>query len=110
MGAVIRGKIQKSDLLGYDGKNVTGTRIDATSGTITGLVADYEVDVLEQFGSSTTYSLGTISKAIQHIGSSNVALVFAPGTWTIDDDLTIPSNLPCHILSGCIFSVDSGKV
>ena len=109
MGVVKRGKVQKSDLLGWDGRTLTGSRVDATGGTVTGLVADYEVDVLEQFGSSTTYSLGTINSALQHIGSSNVTLVFAPGTWTIDDDLTIASNFTCHIPAGCIFDVASGK-
>ena len=109
MGEVKRGKAQKSDLLGWDGKNLTGTRVDATGGTITGLVADYEVDVLEQFGDSTSYSLSTITKATNHIGGSNVTLVFAPGTWTIDDDLTIASNLTCRIPAGCIFNVSSGK-
>ncbi len=109
MGVVKRGLIQKSDLLGWDGKTLTGSRVDATGGTVTGLVADYEVDVLEVFGSSTNYTLSTISQALQHIGSSKVTLVFAPGTWTIDADLTIPANLTCRIPAGCIFSVDAGK-
>ena len=109
MGVVKRGKIQKSDLLGWDGKTLTGSRVDATGGTVTGLVADYEVDVLEVFGSSTNYTLSTISQALQHIGSSNVTLVFAPGTWVIDDDLTIDSNLTCRIPAGCTFDVASGK-
>jgi len=109
MGAVVRGKIQKGDCLNWDGKTLTGSRIDATSGTITGLVTDYEVDVLAVFGNSTAYTVGTITDALQHIGTSNVTLVFAPGTWDITDDVTIPSNFTCRIPAGCVFDVTTAK-
>ena len=107
--AIVRGLIQKSDQLLWDGKTRTGTRLDATGGTITGNVVDYEVDVLEIFGNSISYTRGTISSAVQHIGASNVTLLFAPGTWTIDENLTIPSNFTCRIPGGCTLDIASGK-
>ena len=109
MGTVVRGKIQKADMLNWDGKTLTGSRIDATGGTITGNAADYEVDILEVFGSSINYTRGTVAEAVQHIGTSNCTLVFAPGTWNFDADLTIPSNFSLYIPAGCVLDVDSGK-
>src|SRR5205814_512371 len=51
----------------------------------------------------------SIADAVQQIGTAAVTLVFAPGVWTIDADLTIPSNFTCHIPTGCTFAIDSGK-
>jgi hypothetical protein len=108
-GTITRGKIVRADLAQWDGRTETYSRIDATGGTVTGLAIGNEVDVLQVFGSGSSRTRGTIADAVQQIGSSrNVTLVFAPGTWTIDVNLTIPSNLTCHIPAGCIFSVDSG--
>lgn len=108
-GIITRGKLTRADLAQWDGKTATHSRVDASGGTITGLAVGNEVDVLQVFGGGTSRTRGTIGAAIQHIGSTADTLVFAPGTWTIDDDLTIPSNFTCHIPRGCVFSVDSGK-
>ena len=109
MGTIARGKVQRGDLANWDGKTATATRVDATGGTITGLAVGNEVDILQVYGSGTSRTIGTISSAMQKLASSNVALVFATGTWTIDDDLTIPSNFTCHVPAGCLFDVASGK-
>lgn len=110
MSAVItRGKVTRADLANWDGKTATHTRLDASGGTVTGLAIGNEVDVLQIFGDGSSRSRTTIATALNHINSTPVTLVFAPGTWTIDDDLTIPSNFTCHIPCGCVFSVDSGK-
>jgi hypothetical protein len=108
MGTITRGKIQRGDLANWDGKTPTATRPDATSGTVTGLVIGNEVDVAQVYGDGSR-TLGAISAAVQKIAGTNVTLVFAPGTWTIDDDLTIPSNFTCHIPAGCVFDVSAGK-
>src|SRR3990167_62796 len=108
MATVTRGKILRGDLANWDGKTATATRVDATGGTLTGLAVGNSVDVLQVHGAGTNRTRGTIASAVQTIGSTNVTLVFAPGTWTIDVSLTIPSNFTCHIPAGCIFSVDSG--
>jgi hypothetical protein len=85
--------------------------VDATGGTITGLAVGNEVDVLEVYGDGDTanQALGAITDAVQSIGSASVTLVFAPGSWTIDADFTIPANFVCHVPSGCIFNVSSSK-
>jgi hypothetical protein len=108
-GTIRRGKAVRADLALWDGRTSTYTRTDATGGTITGLAIGNEVDVLQVFGSGTDRTRAAIASATNHIGSSSVTLVFAPGTWTIDDDLTIASNFTCHIPAGCVFSVSSGK-
>lgn len=108
-GTITRGKILRADLAQWDGKTSTASRLDATGGTVTGLVLGNEVDVLQVYGAGTSRTRGTIADAITKISSSTATLVFAPGTWTIDADLTIPSNLSCHIPAGCTFSISSGK-
>lgn len=109
MTTVTRSKIIRADQSLYDGKTTTFSRLDASGGTTTGLRVNDDVDVLQVYGSGTAYTRGTIAAAVQSIGSSVATLVFAPGTWTIDDDLTIPSNMPCIVKGGCIFNVSSGK-
>jgi hypothetical protein len=108
-GTIKRGKITRADLANWDGKTSTYTRTDATGGTVTGLAIGNAVDVLQVFGSGTEYSRATIAAAVAHIGSTAATLVFAPGTWTIDDNLTIPSNLTCRIPAGCVFDVSDSK-
>jgi hypothetical protein len=110
MGSIVRGKILRSDLALWDGKNATSTRVDATSGTITGLQLNDYVDVLQVFGGGTARTVGTIDSAISFIGgSSKVALLFSPGTWTIDVDVTIGSNFTCLVMAGAVFDVASGR-
>ena len=109
MATIQRGKVQKEDMLNYDGVNQTGTRVDATGGTVTGLTVDADVDVLEVFGSSTTYTDATISAATTHIGSADATLVFRPGTWAINNDLTVGANFTILVKAGAVFSVLSGK-
>lgn len=110
MSTVTRGKILRSDLANWDGKTATATRPDATGGTITGLAIGNAVDVLQVFGDGDTgnMSAGTIQNAIQVIGSTEVGLIFTPGTWTISSNLTIPENFTCYIPHGCTFDIDSG--
>jgi len=108
MGTIQRGKVQRGDLANWDGNTSAVTRVDATGGTITGLAVGNEVDVLQVYGSGTARTLGTMSAAVQKI-SGNVTLVFAPGTWDVTDDITIPSNFTCHVPAGCIFDITTGK-
>jgi len=109
MGAIVRGKIQRGDIALWDGATKTVSRVDATGGTVTGLTVGDSVDVLQVFGSGTSRTRGTIATATGTIGSTNTALLFSTGTWTIDDDLTIPSNFTCLVSAGCVFDVASGK-
>src|SRR2546421_1719540 len=108
-GAITRGRVIRADLANWDGKTSTATRLDATGGTITGLAIGNEVDVLQVYGAGSARTRATIADAVQQIGSAAATLVFAPGTWTIDDNLTIPSNFTCHIPAGCVFNITSGK-
>jgi len=107
--AITRRKLIRADLANWDGVTATVSSYDATGGTLTGLPIGNEVDVLSVYGSGTDRTAGTINTATARIGSQAATLVFAPGTWTIDDDVTIPSNMVAHVPAGCVFSVDSGK-
>jgi hypothetical protein len=107
--SIKRGKATRADLAPWDGKTATYTRSDASGGTVTGLAVGNEVDVLQVYGSGTNRTRSTVNNAIQQIGSTSVTLVFAPGTWTIDASLTIPSNFCCHIPTGCVFDISAGQ-
>ena len=109
MTIVTKGKILRQDLELWDGVNKTAVRKDSTGGTVSGLVLGYEVDVLASYGNGENYTWQTINDCVRRIGSASVTLIFNPGTWTIDQDLTIGSNFTCRIPAGCVFNVSSGK-
>jgi hypothetical protein len=107
-GTITRGKVIRADLANWDGKTATHSRIDATGGTVTGLAIGNEVDVLQVFGSGSNRTRGTLAAAVQHIGSTSVVLALAPGVWTIDAALTIPSNFTLYLPRGCVLTPSSG--
>lgn len=108
-GTITRGKVIRADLAQWDGATATHSRIDATGGTVTGLAIGNEVDVLQVYGSGTSRTRGTIADAVQRIGSSRkVTLSLAPGTWTIDANLTIPSNFALYVPRGCLLTTSTG--
>lgn len=109
MTTVTRAKLIRDDVSLYDGRNSTFSRVDATGGTVTGLRLEDDVDVLQVYGAGTNRTRATIAAAISAIGSNVATLRFAPGTWTIDDNLTIPSTLAALVKGGCVFSISSGK-
>lgn len=108
MTTITRAKLIREDMSLYDGKTATFSRLDATGGTKTGLRLNDHVDVLQVYGSGTNRTRATIAQAAQSIGSSVATLRFAPGTWTIDADLTLPSTLAIIVSGGCVFDIDSG--
>ena len=110
MGTIQRAKINRADLALWDGGTKTTTRPDATGGTVTKLTVGEEVDVLQVFGAGENRTHAVLANAVQRIGTSIVRFLIGTGTWTIDNDLTIPSNISCHIAAGCSFTVTSGKI
>jgi len=110
MATLQKGLIQRQDQDNYDGTLAT-SRTSSTGGTTSGLKVGDSIDVLSVYGSGTTanQTRATIADATGALGSGNHALSFAPGTWTIDDDITIGSNFTVVVPAGCVFSVASGK-
>ncbi|MDD5189443.1 MAG: hypothetical protein PHE50_00190 [Dehalococcoidales bacterium] len=109
MTEIIKDKILRSDAAWYDGLTATRSKKDSTGGTITSLKLGTEVDVIQVYGGGVNYTASTITKCIEAIGSTSVTLLFQPGTWTIDTDITVGSNFVCRIPAGVVFSVSSGK-
>ncbi|HEB29143.1 MAG TPA: hypothetical protein ENI05_15565 [Porticoccus sp.] len=109
MGNIQRGLITRDDIAWWDGITRTSSRVDATGGTVTGLNLGDAVDILQVFGDGSDRIKATIDAAISRGGSTNLTLLFSPGTWTIDDDLTIASNFSCYIFAGAVFNVSAGK-
>lgn len=108
-GATTRRRIIRADLANWDGRNATVTSPDASGGTISGLPVGNEVDILSVYSSDNSRTAGTINAALSRLGSTVCTIVFAPGTWTIDVDVTIPSNIVSHVPAGVIFDIASGK-
>lgn len=109
MATTRKGRVLRQDQNNYDGVNLTGTRADSTGGTYSGLKVGDEVDILTVYGSGTAYTLGTIQAAVRAIGSSNRGLKFAPGSWVISDNYTIPSNFSVILAPGATLEPASGK-
>ena len=108
MATIVRGKILRADQSKWDVKTKTSSRTDATGGTVTGLTVDDSVDVLQVFGSGDTYTVATITAALNFIGANNVTLLWATGTWVIDANVTIPITMANHIPAGCVFAISNG--
>jgi len=101
---ITKGGILRQDFSLYDGVNKTASRRDSTGGTIQGFRIGGQVDVLGLYGSLSRRS---ILDAITHVGTNDATLLFTPGLWDIDDNLTI--SLPCYINAGAVFYVATGK-
>lgn len=68
------------------------------------------VDVLTVYGDGTDYSDAAITKAMNRIGTTEiVGLVLTPGTWSINNDITITSNLTLWCPPGCILNIALDK-
>lgn len=107
---ITRGKVIRADLANFDGRTFSVQRLDATGGTVSGVPVGNEVDVLQVYGSANNRNVSAITNAVQMIGESVTAtLVFAPGSWVIDSNVTIPSNFACRIPGGCSFVVAFGR-
>ena len=104
-----KGKIITQDIAYWDGVEDTFSRRDSTGGTIGGVPVGNMVDVLHAYGNGTNYTYGTIKACTDKIGTTrNRTLLFRPGTWVIDQNLTIAANFTCRIPHGVVFSVASG--
>jgi hypothetical protein len=105
MATVRRSKATRSDLALWDGINRTHSRVDATGGTTTGLTVGDAVDVLQSFGGGTDRTVATIN-ATKSL--TNTTLSFCTGTWVIDSNVTIASDLAVILPSGCVFAISIG--
>lgn len=106
---VIKGKLVRADMAVWDGIEPRVTRRDSTGGVITSPPVNDYVDVLQAYGNGLDFTRSTISQCVTALGSRSRTLVFSPGTWEIDDNLTIASNFTSRIPAGCLFNVASGK-
>jgi hypothetical protein len=90
---ITKGKIFKEDLSMYGGgAETTGTRKTSTGGVQTLARLDWVgVDVFAIYGEKTG---AAIASAIDAIGTVNERQVWlSPGDWTLDANLTIPTNV-----------------
>jgi hypothetical protein len=66
------------------------------------------VDVLQAYGDGVTPSEAALLLAISQVGSNEVCLELAPGTWPITANLTTPANLTFRLRRGATFAVSAG--
>lgn len=107
-GTVTKDRILRADFNLWDGITLSTTRKDSTGGTLTGNKVGNTVDVLEVYGSGTAFTAASINAAITAIGTNRAMLSLAPGTWTIDAAVTIPTNITLFVPHGVILSVSAG--
>lgn len=108
MTVVTKAKGGINDLELYDGRNKTFSRLDSAGGTQTIYKLNDFVDVLQVYGNGSSYTVGTLANAIVNVGTSKVIFHIAPGTWTIDSNITFPSNIELHFHHGAIFNISAG--
>ena len=109
MATTTKGLIAKEDVKYWDGSNPTFQRIDSTGGYQTLTPIGNYVDVLQVYGSTlSSRNAATLISAIKSIGSSECPIILSPGTWTIGEDFSIPSNITVKVPRGAILSIDSG--
>ena len=108
MGAIVRGKINRGDLALFDGKNSTSSRATAAGGTVSGLVLNDFVDLLQVFGGGTAKTSGTVNTAVGFVGTSTCTFMFGPGAWNFTADVTIPSTVTCYIAAGAVITPAGG--
>lgn len=111
-GTITKGLIGKQDIRLWDGVTSTFTRTSSTGDyTLTLNRLDWPgVDVLSVYGGGVNRTKATLTSALTAVGSTNKMRFFlSPGTWTIDDDLTITSNITLYIPPGAVLSVSATK-
>ena len=106
---ITKGLIGENDIKHYDGVSDTFNRPTSTGGSTTLRRIGSEVDVLMAYGNGSSFTRTSINSAINTIGAANRCIVLRPGTWVIDDDLTIPANIILHVIPGALLTVSSGK-
>jgi hypothetical protein len=110
MGTLTKGLIGEQDFSRWLGTaDLTFSRPTSTGGEVTLNKVGYEVDALISYGSGTAYTLDTLNSAIGAIGSTSCILTLRPGTWTVTDDLTIPSTMVLRCPKGTTITVTTGK-
>ena len=102
--------IGKEDIKSWDGITSTFDRKTSTGGTITMTKEGYEVDVSKIYGNGAR-TAAIINTAIAQVGSINkMTFVLSPGAWTIDADITVPSNITLKIPAGALLTISTGKI
>jgi len=112
MGTVTKGKIGGQDIQHYGGdpSNTTFSRPNSTGGVDTLSQVGVCVDALAAYGASAAAkNLTTLSAAVSAVGSGTAGILIAPGTWTVDDDLTVPSGVTLIFPPGASLSIANGK-
>jgi hypothetical protein len=110
MGTLTKGLIGEQDFSRWLGNSAkTFNRPTSTGGEITLNKIGVEVDALISFGSGSAYTWDTLNSAIGSISTNQCVLILRPGTWTVTDDLTIPSTMVLRCPKGVSLSVSSGK-
>jgi hypothetical protein len=71
----------------------------------TGLIQE-DFNIVRPSGAFTDTTLQT---TITGVGSATKTLLIQPGTWTIGNNLTIPSNIHLHVAVGAQFNINGGR-
>jgi hypothetical protein len=106
--SITKGKVAREDLKQWDGRaSRQFTRPTSTGGTATLTQVGDSVDVFTVYGNSTDQTDTSITTAISRAKAPAI-LDLIGGTWTINNDLTIPADVFIRFNAGAIMDIANG--
>lgn len=72
--------------------------------TVTTIIKTVRTGYVDAASYGTAYNSTTINAAITAIGSAQSALLLAPGSWIMNDDITVPANVSLEFTDGAIIT------
>ncbi len=110
MATTTKSYIGKHDIEHWTG--ATGSKLysrnTSTGGSLTVRKVGNVVDVIEVHGTGTA-SQAALAAGLAAAGSDETTLELAQGTWQITSSVAVPATTILHLVSGAVFSVDSGQ-
>lgn len=97
---ITKGVAGNQDLNLYDGVNDTFSRVDSKGNTLTLNLIGNTIDVLAVYGAGSNFNSTSINAALTAISTTKMTLVLHPGTWTMNDNITIPATVDLHCPKG----------
>lgn len=107
MTTINKGLIAAEDVYLWPGTEATKTFTRESSGghSLTLHAFGGEVDVLMVYGAGVNFTAATINAALTAVGTTyKRALVLRPGSWVLEDNVTIPANVTLVFCPGAIIT------
>lgn len=88
---------------------IPGSAYSLTVRDKNGVLVYSDLTVYQGVDLESAAQITTLSELVSAIGADDAQVRLSAGTWVVDDDETIPSNITLEIPRGAVISVASGK-